>query len=68
MSIFTGDTGSWPAYTGSDFSRIRGVGRVGGWGSDISGFSPRIDRIFTGEAVNPFFGAQDEGFSEFRSR
>ena len=35
--------------------------------SDISRFSPRIDRIFSGEALNPFFGAQDEGFSEFRS-
>ena len=34
--------------------------------SDISRFSPRIDRIFPGEALNPFFGAQDEGFSEFR--
>ena len=35
---------------------------------DISRFFPRIDRIFPGEALNPFFGAQDEGFSEFRSR
>ena len=35
---------------------------------DISRISPRIDRIFFGEALNPFFGAQDEGFSEFRSR
>ena len=34
---------------------------------DISRFSPRIDRIFPGEALNPFFGAQDEGFLEFRS-
>ena len=32
---------------------------------DISGFSPRIDRGFPGEALNPFFGAQDEGFSDF---
>ena len=36
--------------------------------SDISRFFPRIDRIFPGEALNPFFGAQDEGFLEFRSR
>ena len=35
---------------------------------DISRFFPPIDRIFPGETVNPFFGAQDEGFSEFRSR
>ena len=35
---------------------------------DITRFFPRIDRIFSGEALNPFFGAQDEGFSEFRSR
>ena len=35
---------------------------------DITRFFPRIDRIFPGEALNPFFGAQDEGFSEFRSR
>ena len=34
---------------------------------DISRFFPRFDRIFPGEALNPFFGAQDEGFSEFRS-
>ena len=34
---------------------------------DITRFFPRIDRIFPGEALNPFFGAQDEGFSEFRS-
>ena len=26
------------------------------------------DRIFPGEALNPFFGAQDEEFLEFRSR
>ena len=36
--------------------------------SDISRFFPRIDRIFPGEALNPFFGAQDEGFLEFRPR
>ena len=35
--------------------------------SDITRFFPRIDRIFPGEALNPFFGAQDEGFSEFRA-
>ena len=35
---------------------------------DISRFFPRIDRIFPGEALNSFYGAQDEGFSEFRSR
>ena len=35
---------------------------------DITRFSPRIDRIFPGEALNPFFGAQDEGFLKFRSR
>ena len=35
---------------------------------DISRFFPRIDRIFSEEALNPFFSAQDEGFSEFRSR
>ena len=35
---------------------------------DITRFFPRIDRIFSGEALNPFFGAQDAGFSEFRSR
>ena len=29
---------------------------------DISRFFPRIDRIFSGEALNPFFGAQDERF------
>ena len=34
---------------------------------DISRFPPRIDWIFPGEALNPFFGAQDEGFSEFCS-
>ena len=34
---------------------------------DIYRFYPRIDRIFSGEALNPFFGAQDEGFLEFRS-
>ena len=34
---------------------------------DITRFFPRIDRIFSGKALNPFFGAQDEGFSEFRS-
>ena len=33
---------------------------------DISRFSPRIDWIIPGEALNPFFGAQDEGISEFR--
>ena len=37
-------------------------------GCNISRFFPWIDRIFSGEALNPFFGAQDEGFSEFRSR
>ena len=36
--------------------------------SDISRFFPRIDRIFPGEALNPFFGAEDEGISEFLSR
>ena len=35
---------------------------------DITKFFPQIDRIFPGEALNPFFGAQDEEFSEFRSR
>ena len=35
---------------------------------DITRFSPRIDQIFPGEAFNPFFGAQDEEFLEFRSR
>ena len=35
---------------------------------DITRLFPRIDRIFFGEALNPFFDAQDEGFSEFRSR
>ena len=34
---------------------------------DISRFSPRMDWIFSGEALNPFFGAQDEEFSEFCS-
>ena len=34
---------------------------------DITRFFPRIDQIFFGEALNPFFGAQDEGFLEFRS-
>ena len=34
---------------------------------DITRFSPRIDRIFPGEALNPFFGAQDEGFLDLRS-
>ena len=34
-------------------------------GGDISRFFPQIDLIFSGEALNPFFGAQDEGFSEF---
>ena len=32
---------------------------------DISRFPPRIDLIFPGEALDPFFGAQDKGFSEF---
>ena len=32
---------------------------------DISRFSPQIDRIFSGKALNTFFGAQEEGFSEF---
>ena len=35
---------------------------------DISRFSPQIARIFPGEALNPFFGAQAEGFSKFCSR
>ena len=35
---------------------------------DISRFFPRIDRIFFWKALNPFFGAQDEGFLEIRSR
>ena len=34
---------------------------------DITIFFPRIDRIFSDEAHSPFFGAQGEGFSEFRS-
>ena len=34
---------------------------------DISRFSPRIDRILPGEALDPFFGEKDEGFSEFCS-
>ena len=34
---------------------------------DISRFSPRIDRIFPGGAIYPFFDAQDEGFLEFRA-
>ena len=34
----------------------------------ISRFSPRIDRIFPWKGLNPIFGAQDEGFSEFRSK
>ena len=28
-------------------------------------FFPQIDWIFVGEALNPFFGAPDEGFLEF---
>ena len=32
---------------------------------DISRFFPQIDRIFPREALNPFFNAQDEGFSDF---
>ena len=35
---------------------------------DISRFSPQIDRIFFWKALHPFFCAQDEGFSKFRSR
>ena len=35
---------------------------------DISRFFPRIDLIFSWKALYPFFGAQDEGFLEFRSR
>ena len=35
---------------------------------DISRFSPRINRIFPWKALNPFFGAQDEGFGKFHSR
>ena len=31
-------------------------------------FFPQIDRIFPWKALNPYFGAQDEGFLEFRSR
>ena len=38
------------------------------WMRDISRFFPQIDQIFPGEALNPIFGTQDEGFSEFRSR
>ena len=34
---------------------------------DITRFFPLIDRIFPDEAHSPFFGAQEEGFSEFRS-
>ena len=34
---------------------------------DPSRLYPRFDRIFPGDALNPFFGARDEGFSEFRS-
>ena len=34
----------------------------------ISKFSHQIDWIFPGKPLNPIFGTQDEGFSEFRSR
>ena len=51
------------ATAGPEFpTRLTAVAR------DISRFFPRIDRIFPREALNPFFGAQDEGFLEFRSR
>ena len=53
-------------YPGRPIKRWSGNG--GRPTGDISRFSPRIDRIFSGEALNPFFGAQDEEFSEFRSR
>ena len=39
--------------------------REGGKEGDMSRFFPRIDLIFFGEALNPFFGAQDEGFWNF---
>ena len=38
---------------------------MGHWLSDISWFFPWIDWIFSREALNPFFGAQDEGFRNF---
>ena len=34
---------------------------------DLSRFSSRCDRIFSGEALNPSFREQDAGFSKFRS-
>ena len=45
-------------------AKLREGGREGG--KDISRFFPRNDRVFFGGTLNPFFGAQDEGFSEFR--
>ena len=39
--------------------------REGGKAGAMSRFFPRIDLIFFGEALNPFFGAQDEGFWNF---
>ena len=36
--------------------------------SDITRFSPWIDWIFSGEALNSIFGAKDERFLEFRSK
>ena len=32
---------------------------------DISRFFPRSDKIFSWEALDPFLGAQDEGFRNF---
>ena len=31
-------------------------------------FPLKLNGFFPGEALNPFFGAQDEGFLEFRLR
>ena len=34
---------------------------------DLYRFSPRFDRIISGEALNPIFSEQDAGFLKFRS-
>ena len=50
----------WKAVTPATALLLPVPGGGGAGAGDISRFSPRIDRIFPEEALNPFFGAQDE--------
>ena len=72
MGGWSGRVGGWgcgPGEAGWVAGRVAAggvAGRVGSLGQgDISRFSPQIDRIFPGEALNQFFGALDEGFLDF---